>query len=98
MNCVRFTLISSGESWDMKFNDCTLKGLVRMQALETCDNLSGCDPPLQKTTISPKREEDLTNSSICLCKLKDVNSLYSLSSTSRNSQDSLYCLVGHIIL
>lgn len=27
--------MSSDESWDMKLNNCTLKGLVRMQALET---------------------------------------------------------------
>lgn len=31
----------------MKFNDCTLKGLVWMQALEACDN------PFSRGTQSP---------------------------------------------
>lgn len=32
---------SNGELWDMKFNDCTLEGLVWMQALETCNTPFG---------------------------------------------------------
>lgn len=35
--------ISSDESWVMKFYDCTLKGLVWMQALETRDSPFGSD-------------------------------------------------------
>lgn len=31
-------VMSSDESWDMKFYECILKGLVWVQALETPDN------------------------------------------------------------
>lgn len=49
-----FTLISSGESWDMKFNDCTLKGLVRMQALDDLwQSFWASPPPPQKNKKNP---------------------------------------------